>query len=76
MMRAMGSFAKRHTLPLIACIAAVISAFFVPPSAAYLDYFDFKTLACLFSVLAVVTALRNIRFFYKLFQFLIQLLVV
>ena len=65
MMRAMGSFAKRHTLPLIACIAAVISAFFVPPSAAYLDYFDFKTLGCLFCISATVNALVSTGLFAR-----------
>lgn len=31
----------------------------VPPDAAYLGYFDLKTLACLFGILALVAALRN-----------------
>lgn len=41
----------------------MITCFFVPPDKAYLDYFDFKTLSCLFITLAVVCALRNIKFF-------------
>ena len=45
---------------------------FVPVDAAYLGYFDFKTLACLFSVLAVVCALKNIQFFYILAQRIVQ----
>ena len=48
---------------LIAVTAAVISAFFVQPDSKYLEYFDFKTLTCLFCVFAVVCALRNISFF-------------
>ena len=38
----------------------------VPPDGAYLGYFDFKTLTCLFCVLSVVCALWNINFFYIL----------
>lgn len=50
----------------IALAAACITAIIVPPDKNYLNYFDFKTLSCLFCVLAVVCALRNVRFFYML----------
>ena len=50
----------------VALIAAVITSFFVPPDKAYLGYFDLKTLSCLFCVLAVVCAFKNINFFYIL----------
>lgn len=50
----------------VALIAAIITSCIVPPDAEYLGYFDFKTLTCLFCVLAIVCALRNIRFFYLL----------
>lgn len=60
------SFVKKNVVMVISCFAALITCFFVPPSAAYLAYFDFKTLSCLFCVLAVVCALKNIRFFYML----------
>ena len=59
-------FVKKNTVMLIALLAAVITCFFVPPDKAYLEYFDFKTLTCLFCVLAVVCALKNINFFYML----------
>ena len=51
---------------IIAAVLAVITVFFVPIDKSYIRYFDFKTLACLFSVLAVVCALRGIKFFYIL----------
>jgi Na+/H+ antiporter NhaD/arsenite permease-like protein len=54
-------------------LAAVITAFFVPPDKAYLDYFDWKTLACLFITLAVICALRNIKFFTILARRLVML---
>ncbi len=47
----------------IAALAAIITCFLVPPDAEYLGYFDWKTLSCLFLTLAVVCALRNIKFF-------------
>ena len=57
------SFLKAHIVLCIAVAAAVTTCFFVPPDVEYLGYFDFKTLSCLFMTLAVVCALRNIRFF-------------
>ena len=50
----------------VAFIAAAITCIFVPIDSEYLGYFDFKTLTCLFCVLAVVCALKNISFFYLL----------
>ena len=48
---------------LVATVVAAISCIFVPPDAAYADYFDWKTLVSLFCMLAVIAALRNIMFF-------------
>lgn len=42
------SFIKKNTVMVIALLAAVITSFIVPPDEKYLDYFDYKTLACLF----------------------------
>ena len=58
------SFAKRNVVMLIALCLAITTSFIIPPDKKYLDYFDFKTLSCLFTVLAVVCALKNIKFFY------------
>lgn len=59
-------FIKKNAITIIAFMAALITAFFVPPDREYLNYFDYKTLACLFCVLAVVCALKNIDFFFLL----------
>ena len=59
-------FVKKNAVMVVALVAALLSACIVPPDATYLSYFDFKTLTCLFCVLAVVCALKNIRFFYIL----------
>ncbi len=66
------NFAKTNTVAIIAAVAAIITMFIVPPDREYLDYFDFKTLTCLFCVLAVVCALRNIRFFYTMAKAIIR----
>ena len=65
-------FAKKNVVMLVALVAALLTCFLVPPDAAYLDYLDVKTLTCLFCVLAVVCALKNIRFFYILARKIVQ----
>ena len=44
----------------------------MPPDGEYIGYFDFKTLACLFATLAVVGALKNIRFFSVMAQKIVK----
>ena len=62
------AWVKKNAVVCIAAVAALITSCIIPPDEAYLGYFDFKTLTCLFCTLAVVTALRNIRFFTLLAQ--------
>ena len=57
-------FAKKNAVTLIAFAAALITSLFVPVDKEYIGYFDFKTLSCLFCVLAVVCALEDINFFF------------
>lgn len=59
----MKRFIKNNVVFCVALLAAVVTCFLVPPDSGYADYFDWKTLACLFLTLAVVCALRNIKFF-------------
>ena len=66
-------FIKKNIVFCIALLAAIVTCFFVPPDAEYLGYFDFKTLSCLFITLAVVCALRNIKFFTILARRLVTL---
>ena len=68
-----GGFVRKNMVMVIALLAAAVTCFFVPPDKAYLDYFDVKTLTCLFCVLAVVCALKNIHFFYMLAKQLVRL---
>lgn len=66
------SFARKNVVMVVAFAAALITSFIVPPGKEYIGYFDFKTLSCLFCVLAVVCALRNIRFFYLMAQHIVK----
>ena len=68
-----GGFVRKNMVMVIALLAAAVTCFFVPPDKAYLDYFDVKTLTCLFCVLAVVCALKNIHFFYMLAKQLVRM---
>lgn len=65
-------FAKKNTVVLIAALCALVTSFIIPPDREYLEYFDLKTLTCLFCVLAVVCALRNIRFFYTMAKAIVR----
>ncbi|MBQ7986421.1 MAG: citrate transporter [Clostridia bacterium] len=56
-------FIKKNAVMCIAFLLAIVTAIIVPPDKAYLEYFDLKTLTCLFCTLACVCALKNIKFF-------------
>ena len=66
-------FVRRNPVMCIALAAALITSMIVPPDGEYLGYFDVKTLTCLFCVLAVVCALKNIDFFYILARRIVML---
>lgn len=65
-------FVKKNAVCCIAFCLALVTSFIVPPDKEYLGYFDFKTLACLFSVSAAVCALKGIRFFYIAARAIVQ----
>ncbi|MCQ2426409.1 MAG: citrate transporter [Lachnospiraceae bacterium] len=66
-------FEHKNPVLCIAALAALVTSVIVPPDAEYVGYFDFRTLTCLFCVLAVVCALKNIRFFYLLAKKIVSL---
>ena len=65
-------FIKKNAVLTVAFFAALITSLFVPIDKEYIGYFDYKTLTCLFCVLAVVCALKNIDFFYMLARKIIE----
>lgn len=66
-------FVKKNIVMTVAFFAALITSFIVPVDKQYLGYFDIKTLTCLFCVLAVVCALKNINFFYILAKKIVRM---
>lgn len=64
---------KTNVVTCIALVAAIVTSVIIPPDREYVNYFDYKTLTCLFCVLAVVCALKNISFFYMLAKKVVQL---
>ena len=67
------NFVKNNVVLCVAVVLAGLSALLVPPDSAYLGYFDFRTLTCLFCTLAVICALRGIRFFTILARRIVML---
>ena len=67
-----GNFIKKNIVFCIAVIAAITTMFFVPIDSQYINYFDFKILACIFCVLAVVNGLNHIHFFEIISKKIIQ----
>ena len=65
-------FIKREAVLVIAVSLAVVSAFFVPPDGAYLEYIDFRTLGILFCLMAVVAGVRRLGVFDLLAQVLLK----
>lgn len=57
---------KTEPMLLAAGAAAVFSCLFVPPSAEYLDYLDWRVLALLFSLMVTVAGLRQAGLFGRL----------
>ncbi len=50
---------KKEPVLIAAAFCMIVSMFFVPPSAAYIGYIDFRVLALLFCLMAVVAGLQN-----------------
>ena len=59
-------FFKKETVCCIAFLLAVVSMFFIPPSENYFSYIDFRVLALLFSLMAVVRGFSSIGVFTRL----------
>lgn len=65
-------FFQAETVFCVATFAAVVSAFFVPPSKEYISYIDFRVLALLFCLMLVVAGFQSIGVFDRLLPFLMK----
>ncbi len=66
------AFFKDEIVLILSFLLAVVSVFFVPPSAAYLDYIDFRTLALLLCLMAVMKGLDGLGIFQLLAEKLLK----
>ncbi len=62
-MKAIINFIKKETILSIAALLAVVSMLFVKPDKGYIDYIDYRVLALLFCLMAVVAAMQSIGLF-------------
>ena len=66
------SFFKKEVVLCVAALLAAASCFLSPPSAAYLTYIDWNTLALLFGLMAVMQGLQKANFFVYLASLLLR----
>ena len=64
---------KKEAVLSIAFLLAVISAFFVRPDKEYIGYIDFRTLAILFCLMAVMAGLQKIGLFKYIAEKLLEM---
>ena len=72
MLKRILDFCKKEIILTIALILAAVSAIFVQPDKEYLSYIDFRTLAILFCLMAVMAGLQKIGFFDYIAENLLQ----
>ncbi len=65
-------FFKSEAVLIISAVLAAISVLFVKPSAAYLEYIDFRTLALLLCLMLVMAGLNSMGIFSTLAQRLLK----
>ena len=58
-MRKIWEWFRKEAVLSVAILLAVISAFFVHPDREYIGYIDFRTLAILFCLMAVMSGLQK-----------------
>lgn len=72
MVRHIKSFISKEPVFCISAFIAVFTMFIIPPDKEYLNYIDFRVLALLFCLMAVIAGLKSVGLFdwltYRLFQ--------
>ncbi len=72
MLRSVIRFLKKEMVFTVSALIALVTACFVLPDGAYWDYIDFKVLALLLSLMAVVSGLKGCGAFRALSAFLLS----
>lgn len=71
MIKKITAFIKKETVLSIAMILAVLSVFLVRPDKTYISYIDYRTLAILFCLMAVMVGYSEIGVFTRLAKYLL-----
>lgn len=65
-------FVKQEAVLIVACVLAIVSAFFVPPDEKYFNYIDFRTLGILFSLMALMAGFQQMGVFEEVSRVLLN----
>lgn len=71
MIKKITSFMKKETVLSVSAVLAILSMFFVLPNKEYVDYIDYRVLALLLCLMAVIAGFENIGVFNLLAEKLI-----
>lgn len=71
-MQQIKNFIKIETVLCISSILTILSLFLIPPDAAYIDYIDFRTLAILFCLMAVMAGFQKNGLFALIAQSILE----
>lgn len=71
-MKKLWEWCKNEVVLCVAILLAVISSFFVHPDREYMDYIDFRTLAILFCLMAVMAGLQKMGMFRYIAEKLLE----
>ena len=71
-MKGLVTLLKNETVLVLSFLLAAASVFLVPPDKAYLGYIDFRTLALLFCLMAVMAGLNRLGLFRRLAGMLLR----
>ncbi len=71
-MKLIKAFIKKEVVLVVAVALAVVSMFIVTPDKEYIDYVDFRTLAILFCLMAVMAGLQQMGVFREIAELLLS----
>ena len=60
------NFILNNLVAIISLILAAITIYFVPIDKEYINYIDYKTVSCLFLISCIISAFKDINFFYAI----------
>lgn len=71
MLTKLKNFVLQNMVAIIAFILALVTTYFVPIDKQYIHYIDYKTISCLFLISCIISAFKDINFFYAIARHII-----